>query len=231
MTDISKWIISTRNHLKLGAGLAGVAFLLLLLKFFEQGEMEHMDRSFMSIYADRLVPSTAIFDMREQLYQKQEIIQDLLAVKSPDVAALSGSLQARNAELGDLLTAYKKTHFLPKETDYLRGFEASLRAYTQCENTILDYITDGKAGAAARLYEQEAVPHFVQTVQWLTELNHIQLEIGKDMLGDSQRTAARFLLLAKLELSLIVLFGVLIHVLIHASKEVIQRGFDKFSMN
>lgn len=231
MSDTSRWIVSTRNKLKLAVALAAVAFLLLLLKFFEQSEVEHLDQVFLSIYADRLVPATAIFDMREQLHQKQSMLQTLLAAETPDVAAISNSIQTRNQALSDLLGAYKKTYFLPKETDYLHGFEASLLAYNQRENTILEHLEKGNACAAFQLHEQEAMPHFAQAVQRLSELNHIQSDIGKDMLGDSQRTAARFLLLSKLELGLIVLFSVLAHVLIYASRAVIQRKFDRSNWN
>ena len=129
MSDPSKWIISTRNKLKLAVALAAVAFLLLLLKFYEQEQMESMDKSFLSIYADRLVPATAIYDMRENLHQKHELLHSMLTAESPDVPAMADSIQARNTVLNDLLTAYKKTYFLPRETDYLHGFEAQLMAY------------------------------------------------------------------------------------------------------
>jgi len=231
MSDPSKWIISTRNKLKLAVALASVAFLLLLLKFFEQGQMESMDKSFLSIYADRLVPATAIYDMRENLYQKHELLHSMLVAENLDVRARADTIEARNTALNDLLTAYKKTYFLPRETDYLRGFEAHLLAYNQREKAILSLLSKGDTYAAFQVHEQEALPHFAQAVQRLSELNHIQSEIGKDMLGDSQKIAARFLLLSKLELGLIVLFSVLAHLLIYASRAVIQRRFDKFNMN
>ena len=193
--------------------------------------MESMDKSFLSIYADRLVPATAIYDMRENLHQKHELLHSMLTAESPDVPAMADSIQARNTVLNDLLTAYKKTYFLPRETDYLHGFEAQLLAYNQCENAMLGLLAKGDTHAAVQLHEQEALPHFAQAVQRLSELNHIQSEIGQDMLSDSQKIAARFLLLSKLELGLIVLFSVIAHILIYASRAVIQRKIDKFGMN
>ncbi|MBL7798583.1 MAG: hypothetical protein JNJ90_18955, partial [Saprospiraceae bacterium] len=80
-------------------------------------------------------------------------------------------------------------------------------------------------------YRQEALGYFTAATRSLSELNHIQSEIGKDILAGSQKSMASFLLLSKLELGLILLFSILAHILIYASRAVIQRKVETFHMN
>jgi len=229
--EISKWIVSTRNKLKLAFALTGAVTLLLLAKWVEQGEVERMDKSFLSIYADRLVPATAIFDIRENMHRKQVAMEGMLYAKSHIDLLSATTLATCNTAIGGLLADYKKTYFLKKEANYLEAFEAALLAYNQREKVILGHLTNGDICSATQIYEREAVRHFTDATQKLTELNHIQSEIGKEMLAGSQKSMASFLLLSKLELGLIVLFSVLAHILIYASRAVIQRKIETFNMN
>lgn len=228
--EVSKWTVGTRNKIKLAFVFTGAILLLLFAKWVEQGEVEHMDKSFLSIYADRLVPATAIFDIRENMHRKQEAIRGLL---SPDAqpSPSSQNLTACNTAIGRLLTDYKKTYFLKKETDHLAAFEANLLAYNQRETLILNHLKQGNPAAADEVYRQEALGYFTAATRSLSELNHIQSEIGKDILAGSQKSMASFLLLSKLELGLILLFSILAHILIYASRAVIQRKVETFHMN
>jgi hypothetical protein len=228
--EVSKWTVGTRNKIKLAFVFTGAILLLLFAKWVEQGEVEHMDKSFLSIYADRLVPATAIFDIRENMHRKQEAIENLLTTAAqPDGAPQR--IAACNAAIGRLLTDYKKTYFLKKETDHLAAFEANLLAYNQREKLVLKHLKQGDTVAAGALYRQEALGYFTAATRSLSELNHIQSEIGKDILAGSQKSMASFLLLSKLELGLILLFSILAHILIYASRAVIQRKVETFHMN
>jgi len=228
--ELSKWTVGTRNKIKLAFVLTGAILLLLLAKWVERGEVEHMDKSFLSIYADRLVPATAIFDIRENMHRKQETMQALLLADARPEAS-SQTLTTCNAAIGRLLTEYKKTYFLKKEAAHLEAFETNLRAYNQRENVILNHLSQGNSPIAEQVYRQEALGYFTAATQQLSELNHIQSEIGKDMLTGSQKSMASFLLLSKLELALILLFSILAHILIYASRAVIQRKVETFHMN
>jgi len=229
--DHAKWIVSARNKLKLAFFLTGAVILLLLAKWVEQGKVEQMDKSFLSIYADRLVPATAIFDIRENMHLKQEALQALLHPEKPSSGFSDHTIAASNTAIGALLVEYKKTYFLKQEADHLQAFETNLLAYNQQEKAILKHLSNGDLRSANQLYERDAVPFFQAAKQKLTDLNHIQKEIGKEMLTGSQKSMASFLLLSKLELGLILLFSVLALVLIYASRAVIVRKVETFHMN
>lgn len=229
--DHAKWIVSARNKLKLAFLLTGAVILLLLAKWVEQGKVEQMDKSFLSIYADRLVPATAIFDIRENMHLKREALQALLHPEAPSSGFSDQTISTSNKAIGVLLVEYKKTYFLQKEADHLKAFETNLQAYNRQEDAVLKHLSSGDICSANLLYEREAVPYFHAATQKLTDLNHIQKDIGKEMLAGSQQSMASFLLLSKLELGLILLFSVLALVLIYASRAVIVRKVDTFHMN
>lgn len=60
---ISKWIVSARNKLKMVLAVTTVAGLLFVANMFEQEQVASIDESFLSIYADHLVPATTIFEI------------------------------------------------------------------------------------------------------------------------------------------------------------------------
>lgn len=230
--EISKWIISTRNKIKMALALIVVAGLLVVANHVEQEHVSDIDKSFFSIYADRLVPATTIFEIREYLYEKQALLSASLHTPCADIPAQRRGIDSCNQRIDQLLSDYKKTYFWEKEAGYLQLFEDELGQYNRIEAGILNSLGAGN-GAAGRLQAQEQIAgnYFESALLNLSALNHIQSEIGKNMLSDSKKTMANFLLLSNLETALIVLFALIAHILIYASRAVIQRRVDTFHMN
>ena len=230
--ETSKWIISTRNKLKMALALIAVASLLFIANVFEREHVSSIDESFLSIYADRLVPATAIFEIREHLYKKQNLLTGLVHGTNPDIPAQKNDVDSANWRIDHLLSEYKKTYFWEKETGHLQAFEAYLHQYNRFENIILSsYIGENENNSALIAYEGEALGHLNNALGQLSALNRMQSEIGKDMLFSSKKDMAGFLLLSNLETFLIIVFGLIAHVLIYASRAVIQRRVDTFHMN
>ncbi len=229
---ISKWIVSARNKLKMVLAVTTVAGLLFVANMFEQEQVASIDESFLSIYADRLVPATTIFEIREQLYKKQNLLIGLIHASNRDIPTQKKDVDSCNQRINRLMSDYKKTYFWEKETDHLQAFEADIQQYNQIENIILSRSGGGNECEGTLLaYERDAMGHFNNALHQLSALNRIQSEIGKKMLSDSKKTMAGFLLLSNLETILIILIGLIAHVLIYASRVVIQRRIDSFHMN
>lgn len=230
--EISKWIISTRNKIKMAFALITVAGLLVIANHVEQEHVSSIDKSFFSIYADRLVPATTIFEIREHLYEKQARLSASMNTAGASLAAQRRGIDSCNQRIDRLLSDYKKTYFWEKEASYLQVFEQELRQYNRIEADILNRLAAGNSKAASlQKQEQTAGDYFGSALLNLSALNHIQSEIGKNMLSDSKKTMASFLLLSNLETVLIVLFALIAHILIYASRAVIQRRVDTFHMN
>lgn len=229
--EASKWILVTRNKLKLTLGLLLLATLLFAANLFEKRQVASMDQSFLSIYEDRLVPATSIFEIRENLYRKRELLKDMLHPASQDIAAQQSELATCNLQVEHLLEAYKKTFFLEKESGVLLAFEQDLQTYDQLERNVIRELSSGNTPMASRLFDEDALPHFKTAVLKLAQLNQIQSEIGKDMVSNSKKKLASFLLLSDLEMALILLFSVVAHILIYASRSLFRPRTEPFNLN
>lgn len=229
--NTSKWVLHTYSKLKMAFVLVLLALLLFVANIFEKKQMALMDQSFLSIYEDRLVPATSIFEIRENLYRKRELLKESLQPENPQTASRQAGIDSCNRDIHQLLTAYKKTYFLENETAILQNFESDLQAYDRLEQTILQQINVGNTPGALQIYERDAAPHFKMAVLKVAELNQIQSEIGKEMLSHSKKSMASFLLLSDLETALIVIFLVIAQILIYASRALSRNRTEPFSVN
>ena len=229
--DTSKWVLSAYNKLKMASVLVLLAMLLFVANIFEKVQMEQMDQSFLSIYEDRLVPATSIFEIRESLYRKRELLKESLQPANTQTAIPRAAIDSCNRDIHQLLTAYKKTYFLENETTVLQNFESGLQAYDRLEQNILEQISGGNLPQAQQIYERDAVPHFKTAVLKVAELNQIQSEIGKEMLSRSKKSMASFLLMSDLETALIVIFLLIAQILIYASRSIVKSRTEPFSVN
>jgi len=208
-----------------------LALLLFVANIFEKEQMEQMDQSFLSIYEDRLVPATSIFEIRENLYRKRELLKDRFYPDSQTTTNGQAGIDSCNRAINQLLTAYKKTYFLENETSSLQKFETDLQQYDRIETVVLQHLNAGNKTLALQTYEQDAAPHFKTAVLRLAELNQIQSDIGKEMLSHSKKSMASYLLMSDLETALIVIFLVIAQILIYASRALSRNRTEPFSVN
>lgn len=130
-----------------------------------------------------------------------------------------------------MLTAYKKTYFLENEADCLKEFESDLQQYDLVESGTIRLAASGNMSEAMRNYDENATPSFKAAVGKLSELSYIQSDIAKNMLSESKKTAANFLVLSNLETALIVIFSVIAHILIYTARTMVGRKMEPFNMN
>lgn len=228
MKKAAKWALTPINKIKLTIALALITGLLIMAKMYENRQVEHIDASFLSIYKDRLVPATTIFNIREQLYRKDLFLQATLQRQQPGAA---DSIQSCNQEVGKMITDYKTTFFLEQEKVYLTEFENKLDQYNQLESRILSMTATGNNAVADSIYQADNRQRFNTTVNKLSQLNSIQSEIGKEMMTSTHRDVSGFLLLSQLEVVLIFLLGMLAMILIRAGKNIIPQRIEPFNLN
>lgn len=227
MKKASKWALTPINKIKLTIALVLMIGLLILAKMYENRQVEHIDASFLSIYKDRLVPATTIFNIREKLYHKDLYLQAVLKQGS----GAADSIKSCNEAVSKMIADYKTTFFLEQEKMYLHEFEGKLNRYNQLESMVLDIASAGNHAAADSIYQGDDRQHFNTTVEKLSQLNSIQSEIGKEMMNSTHRDVSGFLLLSQLEVVLIFLLGMLAMILIRAGKNIIPQRIEPFNLN
>lgn len=227
--NIFKGLFSARDKVKMMLALVLLAGLLFLANAYEKSQMASVDESFLSIYNDRLVPAVSIFEIQDRLYRKRELLREMLQSGSKEQGKTG--IDSCNAEIAALLNDYKKTYFSGNETDRLREFESNLRQYDLVESNTIQMAASGNMPEAVRNYQENAGASFRTAILKLSELTHIQSDIGKGLLSDSKKTMANFLVLSNLETALIVIFSVIAHILIYARQVMVRRRMEPMNMN
>lgn len=228
--NIFKWALDARGKVKLMLAMILLAGLLFIANAYEKQQMESIDESFLSIYEDRLVPAVSIFEIQDRLYRKRELLREMLQ-SGGGAATVQASIDSCNREIAALLTAYKKTYFQGNETDFLRAFETGLQSYDQVESETVRLMNAQRIAEATQYFNAHAGATFKTAAVKLSELSHIQSDIGKGMLSDSKKTMANFLVLSNLETVLIVVFSLIAHVLIYTRLVMVRRKMEPYNMN
>ena len=100
---------SLSQKTRLGAGLAVLIIFLLLNNIINQQNFKDIERSAMSIYEDRLLPSQYIFEIREYVFKGQ------LLQKSTDSDGKDKKMAAYQSAVTVLIEKYEQTLLTTKE--------------------------------------------------------------------------------------------------------------------
>ncbi len=227
----SKRALHYRTKIKLGFGLVFIMILLIVAKKFEENNLAEIDQSFVSIYEDRLVPATSIFDMQENLYRKHEILQKALSSNQQDKSLPTQHIAACNHNMNSLLATYKKTYFLDEETNYLQRYEKDLARYNALEAEALIKLEQGHQEGALALFEEQMADPFDDAILQLSSLNHLQMEAGKDLVAGEKVAGASLKMLFRLESGLILLIGLLFYLLVQQPAIAKSESIDRYHLN
>lgn len=181
--------------------LLGVLMLSLLLNnLASRASIERMERTANSVYADRLMPSTFIFELREHLERSRA-----LAASPPDRnARLLREREQHRLAIAELIRKYEQTVLTDEERAEWKAFKLHLRQFQASQ-----------AGADA---------HFEQTLKSLNHLSHIQAGEGKHLQANMHALVNASALRSYLEIAIIIAIGGITLALIGFSKGAFEQG-------
>ncbi len=191
-----KALSSLRYKTRIGLLLGVLLICLLANNILGQKSFERIGKDAQSIYEDRLMPSTFLFDLQDQLYHERAVMQ----AANADLAALS---RHRTAIEG-LVAKYEKTRLTREERSEWLHFRQNLQQFQSSE-------------AAT------AGPAFDLLMQNLTQLNAIQAGVAKDLETRMTEAANASSVRSYLEFALLIVVGAVTLSLIGYSREVFQK--------
>ncbi|WP_187270072.1 MCP four helix bundle domain-containing protein [Pontibacter qinzhouensis] len=226
-----KWSFVIQQKLKIAALLGCLIVMVLLANFMWNRHMGSMNKSFTSIYNDRLIPATAIVYLTEHLYTKRLLMERYLLITDAEPeAALIEQMQWRNRQVDSLLHHFESTYLVKQESISLSGFKNKVEEYVQMEHAILALSHRQGRAAGMQLFEQEGKAVFECTIKHLHELTKIQSDVGKELVGDSQHIVSSTNILSSLEVGLVLVIGLIVQVLIVSSRMVNLKN-KNFNLN
>jgi hypothetical protein len=190
-----------------------------------------MDRSFTSIYYDRLIPATDIFYLTGNLYDRRLIMETFLFNQgSPSVADVTKKLEIHALAIDNLIAKFEKTFLVKEESQYLEKLKSGIAHYRNVERNILETFADDSKQKAQLLYEEEGKTELIRIFQHLEELAKIQSQVGLALIRDSKGIVSSSDLMLTVQIITAIVIGLLIQALIIASRVVNTKNQD-FNLN
>lgn len=218
-----KWSFVIQQKLKAALLLGGIMLTIILATLVSRMNMQGIDKSFSSIYQDRLIPATTIIYLTENLYGKRLSLEKFLLSgdrKTPDVIA--SQLQIYDTQVDSLVGVFAKTFLVNEEEKSLEAFRNRVKEYVLLEKMILNLYANGNVEGGKALFEGAAANTFQSTIANLNELTGIQSEVGKELMKESKSNIASIGLISFLQVGLAIVVGLIILVLIQNAKIINQ---------
>lgn len=193
---MKRWL-AMKEKTKIIAVLLVVLVLALLNNHFSRMHYEALDKNIVSIYKDRLMPSSYLFKLNDHLYQKKILVQDPLEEK----ALLLSKLDGHNISMQQLTRDYEKTYLTRNEEEYWRDFVGHLRQYNLSEAALVGHTQTATVG--------ELQSSFDKAIGSLNMLNELQTTEGFKLQHESKSIIGNTLLRAYLEVSLLFILGII----------------------
>lgn len=226
-----KWSFIIQQKLKAAGLLSGIMVLVILCSFLSKNTIKGIDKSFSSIYQDRLVPAVDMVYLSENLYTKRLSLEKyLLSNTDLTLAQMTAQLKVRDQAIDSLLRNYEKTLLVDEEAKSLQTFKSRVKTYMALEATILQLTQAGRKDAGSELFNGRGAATFQEAIQCLNTLTSIQSTVGQRLLKESHSESSQFNLLYSLQIAVAVIIGLLILGLIHNSK-IITQDNQPFHLN
>jgi hypothetical protein len=214
-----KWSFVIQQKLKAALLLAGVMLLIIIGNVMFKFHFERIDRSFSSIYKDRLIPATTIIYLTEDLYRKRLSVEKFIYSKSLNsFDNLTAELVNYDNHIDSLIDSFEKTYLVDQEAVRLKAFKQRATEYIQLEKKILANYQSGNYEAGISLFEGEGADLFQRTILQLHELTLIQSNVGSQLMKDTKSDLAGFTLVSLIQIGLAVAIGLVLLGLIQNSK-------------
>jgi hypothetical protein len=214
-----KWSFVIEQKLKAALLLGVVMLVIILANIVSRNHMAGIDKSFASIYKDRLIPATTITYLAEHLYGKRlSLEKHLLSANPSRGASIDEQLKEHNASIDSLIAAFERTYLVEKEKSSLSAFKNRIDEYVLLEKMVLNLHGAGNSEAGRELFEGVGSETFQNTITRLNELTMIQSSVGMELMKETKSEMAGFSLVSFLQISLVVVIGIIIMILIQSSK-------------
>ncbi|MFC5409579.1 MCP four helix bundle domain-containing protein [Larkinella bovis] len=226
-----KWSFVIQQKIKAAVLLTGIMLLVVLCTLISRSTIKDIDKSFSSIYQDRLIPAVDMVYLSENLYTKRLLVENyLFAAADIQPAQIQSQLTKQNQAIDSLIRKFEKTVLTVDEAKNLRDFKNRVDAYAQIEREILQLSQVGNQPAGSELFNGLGSTTFLQSIKSLNELIKIQSAEGQVLVNESMSESSQFTMISTLQIAVAIIIGLLILGLIHNSK-IINQERQPFHLN
>lgn len=207
--------------------LLGVTFLLIFFKNrMDRQHVVSLNSSFLSVYEDRLLVESYIYQLSELLHEKKEFIDNC---ERQGRIFDSSNVVLQNTKIRSLIVDYEKTKITREEAVAFHKLKESLNRIISLES---DYILLLDKTSELPPIHNALQDEFRRSIDHLRQLSAIQLSEAKKLLVQSKKIMDGADLWSELEFAVLIILALIIQVMIFASQsiripdEVSQHGLN-----
>lgn len=209
-----KWTYGIRQKATASVLLALVLGLVMWNNLVERYQIRRLDKSFSSMYEDRLLAESYLFQLYDQLQQKSELFQASLQGNHPVMGKFD--FQQHQQKLNTIIDKYEKTHLTTEEAATYQRFKAILANMTAIDAQVMAQTQHNGLVQASLIKTSEASTAKAFAV--LTELSEIQTTEGLVLRSQSKRIMLGNISSSYFEMAILVIIALLIQALVLSSK-------------
>lgn len=221
-----KWTYSVKKKTSAVLLLSLVLGITILTNLLERNRFKELEKSFSSMYEDRLMAESYLFHLYENLKKKQDLLQ-LVKEGGMSRNILEG-LDNFKANREGLIEKYTQTYLTEEETAEFDKLKKHLSQMDQLEDEIrqkgiiADLPTD-----LIRQHEEIAARAFSS----ISILSDVQTTEGEVLRDKSKKIVMRSVSLSHFEMTILIIIGLIIQGLILSSKSLLTRGTQNPNLN
>lgn len=216
-----KWIYRIQQKAQIAFLLAIILVGILVKNVMERNNVSELGDSFSSVYEDRLLVESYIYQLSNHLYQKKLIFDNCNV--DGNLMTYQNQLEKHNNDISNLIKEYEKTKFTETESTFFQSFKNSIRKITFLET---QYMMSALGKNNPELDEQ-----FKLAAADLQHLSTIQISEGKILSDQSKKIVAGSTILTQFELGMIIVIGLIIQALILASQSLTPKVTQNHNLN
>jgi len=195
--------------------LALILGLTLLTNLLERNRFKQLERSFSSMYEDRLMAENYLFHLYENLKNKEDLLENVAQEGiSIDV---NQKLAQFSAQRSDLVAKYAETYLTEEEEKEFTKLNEELNRIDQLEQMLTNR-QPSEAIPSHIIRQHEEVTG--QAFATLSALNDIQPKEGALLRNKSEKIILGSVSISHLEMVILIVIGIIIQALIFSAKTI-----------
>lgn len=221
-----KWAYLVKYKIKAALALFIIMAIILFSNIYERRNFDVLDKNISTIYADRLMPATYIYQLTHQLYKKRLLKEHYTEYAS---VAFYQKKSTYDSAISKLIADYESTYLTKDEKAHWQQLKHSLFNYNnQYDNSL--------AGLRSKVYnagtnDVQLTAYFDEVMQHLDALSLIQTGVGKHIETNSRAVISSSILPSYLENTLLIVLGIICITLLSVTDKNIFPKYQHGSLN
>ena len=221
-----KWTYAINQKMRVALVLFGTFILVFINNWIEKKNVSELGDSFSSVYKDRLLAESYIYELSDHLHQKKIILENWNT--NENTQSLSLKILENNNAIKHILAEYEKTKLTETEKTYFQNVKNSLILIWDIEGKFFNVDISGQETERTNPF---LVNLYAETFENLRKLSKIQVTEGKILSEKSESIIAGSNMASQLETAILIGIAIFIHALIFAKKSFTPKIMQQPSLN